>query len=169
MNYHKIDICNMNNGDGLRVVLWVSGCNHYCHGCFNQQTWDVCGGDLFESPQIDLIKYALSQDWCSGITFSGGDPLFLQNRKTVRDLCILFKKEFPSKNIWIYTGYTYEELINDKDILINDILSHIDILVDGLFIETLKSPDKYWVGSSNQRVIDMQATLKENKIILYCD
>lgn len=167
MNYHKIDICNMDNGDGLRVCLWVAGCNHCCKGCFNQQTWDVRSGDLFEFPQIKLIKYALSQDWCEGLTLTGGDPLFPQNREQISNICESLKSEFPTKTIWLYTGFIYNELVKNDDIHINAILKNIDILVDGSYIEELKSPDKHWVGSSNQRVINVQESLKEQKIVLW--
>lgn len=167
MNYHKIDICNMDNGDGLRVCLWVSGCNHYCKKCFNPQTWDVRSGDLFEIPQIELIKYALSQDWCKGLTLTGGDPLFPENREQISSMCKSLKLEFPTKTIWLYTGFTYDELVKNNDPYIDTIFKNIDVLVDGSYVEELKSPDKHWVGSSNQNVIDLKKTLKENKIILY--
>lgn len=155
MNYHKIDICNMDNGDGLRVVLWVSGCNHYCPGCFNAETWDVCGGDPFGQEQIELIEYALSQDWCSGLTLTGGDCLFPQNRQCICKLCTNLKLKYPNKTIWLYTGYTYEELLESDDQMVKCILNDIDVLVDGPFIEDLKSPDEHWVGSSNQKIITL--------------
>ena len=167
MNYHKIDICNMDNGNGLRCVIWVSGCSHCCKGCFNRQTWNVNSGDLFDDKQIEMIEYALSQDWCFGITITGGDPLFEQNRASICSLCKNIKAKFPDKTIWVYTGYTYEELLDMKDTTINDIIKYIDILVDGVFIEELKSPNKHWVGSSNQRVISIKESIKENKIVLY--
>lgn len=167
MNYHKIDICNMDNGDGLRVCLWVAGCNHYCKGCFNPQTWNACSGDLFELPQIKLIQYALSQDWCTGLTLTGGDPLFPQNREEISNICQSLKLEFPTKTIWLYTGFTYNELITKNDAYINTIFKNIDVLVDGSYIEELKSPDKHWVGSENQRVIDVKASLEKGKIVLW--
>lgn len=167
MNYHKIDICNMDNGDGLRVCLWVAGCNHRCKGCFNQQTWDMHSGDLFEFPQIELIKYALSQDWCEGLTLTGGDPLFPPNREQISNMCESLKSEFPTKTIWLYTGFTYDELVKNDDAHINIIFKNIDILVDGSYVEKLKSPDKHWVGSKNQRVIDVKSSLEQNKVVLW--
>lgn len=167
MNYHKIDICNMDNGDGLRVCLWVAGCNHYCKGCFNQQTWNACSGDSFELPQIELIRYALSQDWCKGLTLTGGDPLFPQNREQISSICKSLKSEFPTKTIWLYTGFTYDELINNNDDDIGIIFENIDVLVDGSYIKELNSPDKHWVGSENQRVIDVQASLEQDKVVLW--
>jgi anaerobic ribonucleoside-triphosphate reductase activating protein len=152
MNYHKIDICNMDNGDGLRCVIWLSGCNHFCEGCYNKQTWDACSGDPFGEEQWKFIEDALSQDWNSGITFTGGDPLYPMNRKEVQKLCTRIKRKFPKKTIWLYTGYTIKELLKENNEFVIDILKHIDVLVDGPFIETLKSPEKHWVGSSNQVV-----------------
>lgn len=167
MNYHKIDICNMDNGSGLRVVLWVSGCNHCCKGCFNSQTWDPASGGKFDDEAFAAIDNALSQSWCSGITLSGGDPLFPQSRAAIRDLCLKIKENHPTKTIWLYTGYTFEELVAANDVIVRQILYLTDVLVDGLFVEKLKSPSKHWVGSSNQRVIDLPRTLKQKEIVLY--
>lgn len=168
MNYHKIDNCNMNNGAGIRVVLWVSGCSHHCPGCFNAQTWDEYSGDQFGPEQLAMIKDALKEDWCSGITLSGGDPLFWTNRKDIKLLCKELKEEFPTKTIWLYTGYVYEELIKMAtiDTNVSVILKTIDVLCDGRFIEERKSPDKHWVGSDNQRVIDMKKTIKTGEVVL---
>lgn len=137
----------MNNGDGLRVVVWISGCNHYCSGCFNPETWDVCGGDEFGDAQLGMIYEALSQDWCSGLTLTGGDPLFPQNREDVLDLCKKIKDDFPNKTIWLYTGFTYEEISNEE------ILNYVDVLVDGPFIKELADPFFHWRGSTNQKIL----------------
>lgn len=152
MNFHKIDTCNMNNGEGIRCVLWVSGCSHHCPNCFNQETWDPKSGKPIDMDAINLIESALSEKWCKGITMTGGDPLFEDNRAEMADLCERLKKTYPNKTIWIYTGYTLEYLRKMNDDNINRILNCIDVLCDGVFIEQLKSPDKPWVGSSNQKV-----------------
>lgn len=164
MNYHNILHCNMNNGPGLRVVLFVSGCNHHCKGCQNPQTWCPTSGIPFDDEALDEIFDELSKDYCRGITLTGGDPLFPGNREEIRQLCECIKILYPTKDIFLYTGYTWEELIQQQDI--KEILQYIDILADGKFEIDKISPDKYWVGSSNQRVIDVQKSLKENKIIL---
>lgn len=164
MNYHKIDNCNMNNGDGVRVVLWVSGCSHHCRDCFNEQTWKQDSGELFTDNQLSFILDSLQKDWCTGLTLSGGDPLFENNLTKIYEICGIIKKKYPQKTIWIYSGYTYEEAI--KNPLRKKILEYCDVMVDGRFISELKSPDKQWVGSSNQRIIDIPQTLKEQKIIL---
>ena len=164
MNYHNILHCNMNNGPGLRVVLFVSGCNHHCKGCQNPQTWCPTSGIPFDDEALDEVFDELSKDYCQGITLTGGDPLFPGNREEIRQLCECIKILYPTKDIFLYTGYTWEELIQQQDI--REILQYIDILADGKFEIDKLSPDKHWVGSSNQRVIDVQKSLKENKIIL---
>lgn len=162
MNYLKIDNCNMNNGSGLRIVVWVSGCDHHCHNCFNPETWDADAGDPITPIIANYILEGLSHDWCSGITFTGGDPLYSFNYLTTIQLCKEIKEKYPDKSIWVYTGGNYDDF--DK----ND-LQYIDVLVDGEYIDCLKTPDKHWAGSNNQRVIDVQASLKNNQIVLYKD
>lgn len=165
MNYHNITHEDMINGDGLRVVLWVAGCNHKCKNCQNPITWDINGGIDFDNNALEEIYNELKKEYCDGITFSGGDPLHPLNRETILEIIKEIKNKFPKKTIWIYTGYTYEQILNEQ--FIKEILDMTDVLIDGVYIENLKSPDKHWVGSSNQRVIDVQKSLKENKIILY--
>ena len=142
----------MDNGDGLRCVVWLSGCNHFCEGCYNKQTWDACSGEPFGKDQWQFIENSLSQEWNSGITFTGGDPLYPLNRSEVQKLCKKIKSKFPNKTIWLYTGYTIEKLLKENDPDVIEILKYLDVLVDGPFIKSLKSPDKHWVGSSNQIV-----------------
>lgn len=166
--YHNITKQDMLNGDGLRVVLWLSGCSHKCPGCQNPITWNENKGLDFDKNALQEIFDELNNDWCSGITLSGGDPLFLGNRQFVRSLIKDYiKPKFPNKTIWIYTGYTWEELQNKYNLMMDEILPLIDVLIDGKFEINKISPNKPWVGSSNQRVIDVQKSLKENKIILY--
>lgn len=159
MNYHKIDFCNMNNGDGLRVVVWLSGCDHHCKGCFNPETWAADSGSLFGMAQIKKITDYLQEDWCSGITLTGGDPLFPANRDEILDLCKMLKKYYPNKTIWLYTGYLIEDLLKEEKT--KQILDYIDVLCDGQFVEEQKSPDKHWVGSENQRVINLVEMRKD--------
>lgn len=147
MNYHNITTCDMLNGEGLRVVLWVAGCNHHCNGCHNPITWDVNGGVLFDSKAEQELKDALSKDYHSGITFSGGDPLHPENRSEIFRLIKMVKSEFPNKNIWLYTGYSWEYIKDLQE------LKDVDVLVDGPFIDALSDPQLHWVGSSNQRVL----------------
>ena len=163
MNYHNITKDDMLNGDGLRVVLWTSGCTHCCNGCQNPQTWDASSGIEFDEAAENELFEALSKDHISGITFSGGDPLHPFNRETVLRLAKKVKEEFKNKTVWLYTGFLWEEVIKAID------LTNIDVLVDGEFIKELNDNNLKWIGSSNQRIIDVQKSLKENKIILHCE
>lgn len=171
MRYHNITKADMLNGEGLRVVLWVSGCSHECPGCQNALTWNPNEGLPFDEEAVKEIYHELDQDWCDGITLSGGDPLFLGNRETIRNLVLNIKEKYPNKTIWCYTGYTYETLVKQagKDNNLNDILEHIDVLLDGPFLMRLANIDKHYVGSSNQRVIDMVKTREQNELVLYQD
>ena len=161
MNYHNITKDDMLNGDGLRVVLWVSGCAHGCKGCHNPITWDPNGGLLFDEAAKEEIFAELEKDYISGLTLSGGDPLFPGNRSTIDALVREVKERYPNKTIWLYTGFTWEEINNLPNI------DKIDVLVDGEFVRKLKVPKLKWKGSSNQRVIDVKQTLNKGYIVLH--
>lgn len=161
MRYHNITKDDMLNGDGLRVVLWVAGCTHKCKQCQNPITWDINGGLEFGESEKKEIFDQLDESYISGITFSGGDPLHPQNRQPVYELAKEIKEKYPHKTIWLYTGFLWEEI---KDL---PIVPYLDVLVDGEFKIELLDPKLYWKGSSNQRVIDVQATLKQGEVILH--
>jgi anaerobic ribonucleoside-triphosphate reductase activating protein len=161
MRFHNITKDDMNNGDGLRAVLWLSGCDHCCKDCQNPITWDPNTGLLFDEKAKAELFDILSRDYISGITFSGGDPLFHGNRDEVTELARLIKEQFPSKTIWLYTGYVYEQI---KDL---PVLAYVDVLVDGPFEVDKKDNLLHWVGSSNQRVIDMNRTRECGKVVLH--
>ncbi len=163
MNYHNITKDDMLNGDGLRVVLWTAGCTHCCSGCQNPQTWDVSGGIEFDEAAENELFEALAQDHISGITFSGGDPLHPFNRETILRLAKKVKDNFPQKTVWLYTGFLWEEVKKAID------LTNIDVLVDGEFIKELNDNNLKWIGSSNQRIIDVQKSLKEDKVVIFCE
>lgn len=163
MNYHNITKDDMLNGDGLRTVLWVSGCNHHCKNCQNPQTWNKDSGIPFDFDTIFEICKQLDKSYISGITFSGGDPLFPDNREIVCTISALIKDCHPTKTQWIYTGYKWEEI---KDL---PIMECIDVVVDGQYEDDKRDITLKWRGSSNQRVIDVQESLKQNKVILWCD
>lgn len=166
MNYHDIKHDDMNNGPGLRVTLFVSGCDHYCNGCQNPETWDTKSGIPFDNTAIEEIFEQLDNDYISGITFSGGDPLNENNRVEVCSLIHQIRLKYgKSKSIWIYTGYTWEEIVNT----LTPILLGIDVLIDGMFEKDLADVNYHWAGSTNQRVIDVQRSLEEKKIVLYKD
>lgn len=166
MNYHDIKHDDMNNGPGLRVTLFVSGCDHYCNGCQNPETWDTKSGIPFDNTAIEEIFEQLDNDYISGITFSGGDPLNENNRVEVCSLIHQIRLKYgKSKSIWIYTGYTWEEIVNT----LIPILLGIDVLIDGMFEKDLADVNYHWAGSTNQRVIDVQRSLEEKKIVMYKD
>ncbi len=151
MNYHDIVTNDMANGEGLRVTLFVSGCEHHCPGCQNPVTWDPNDGLLFDQKAKDEIEEYLKQPYAAGITFSGGDPFAPYNRKEVCDYIIHLKARFPQKTVWVYTGYVYEDL--QKEPFFQEIFPLIDVLVEGPFIEEKKDIAYQWAGSTNQRVI----------------
>lgn len=160
MNYHNITKEDMLNGEGLRVVLWVSGCAHYCKNCHNPITWDEKGGLPFDDKAEEELFETLNKPYIDGITFSGGDPLFPSNRSEVFRLIKKFRSLYPEKTAWLYTGYKWEDV---KDI---EELGLLDVIADGKFIEELKDSRLHWVGSSNQRVINVKATLKSKQVVL---
>ncbi len=151
------------NGPGIRRVFFAQGCKHNCKGCFNPDTHDFSGGE--EKDMDELIEDVLDNPFIKGITFSGGDP-FEQ-----ADKFAYMAKKFKEHdlNIWSYTGYTYEDILKNKDYHKgwNELIKYIDVLVDGKFEEDKKEEGLKFRGSSNQRIIDVQKSLKENKVILY--
>lgn len=149
----------MLNGDGIRVVLWVAGCNHHCKNCQNPITWDENGGLPFDAEAEKELFEALDKSFIDGITFSGGDPLFPANRSEVFRLIKKVKALHPDKTIWLYTGYTWEEI---KDL---EGISDIDVIAEGEFIEELKDNNLEWVGSSNQRVINVKESLNKELVL----
>ncbi len=161
MRYHDITKDDMKNGDGLRVVLWLSGCEHACQGCHNPVTWDPDDGLIFDEKAKAEVFELLSRDYISGITLSGGDPLFPGNRAEVLVLLKEIREKFPLKTVWCYTGYTYEEI---EDL---EHLDYIDVLVDGKYIEILKDNQYHWAGSINQRIIDVKRSKKEGRVVFY--
>ena len=163
MRYHNITHDDMLNGDGLRTVLWVSGCTHRCEDCQNPVTWDINGGLPFDKAAEEELFRDLSKDYISGITFSGGDPLHPQNREEIARLAETVKQKFPEKSVWLYTGYLWDDI---KDL---EAVRYVDVLVDGPFVKQLRDPQLHWKGSSNQRVIDVQASLSNNNVTLHKD
>lgn len=184
----------MNNGDGLRVVLWLSGCSHHCYNCQNPQTWNPNSGIPFDESAKQEIFNELSKDYISGITFSGGDPLYEYNLDEVLKLTQQIRISFPEKSIWLYTGYKLE-LLNEKiynctkqirtvshfypiqnknefaenQLKRSEVIKLCNIVVDGEYIDAQRNLSKKWAGSDNQRVIDVEQSLAQNKIVLYCD
>lgn len=164
MNFHNITHNDMNNGDGLRVVLWLAGCEHHCKCCQNPVTWDPNDGLEFDNDALDEIEKELEKSYVSGITFSGGDPLHPHNRHAVFALCNYIKNKYPKKTIWLYTGYTWE-FISSSNLI--TYLKNVDVIVDGRFEDELKDVNYHWAGSTNQKVINIKKSIEKGEIILH--
>lgn len=147
MRFQNIEKESMLNGDGIRAVLWLSGCNHYCKGCQNPVTWDANDGLVYgEEAENELFGY-VDKDYCSGLTLSGGDPMYPGNRAEVTELCRRFRERYgDTKTIWMYTGYAFEEIMKEP------VLQYLDVIVDGEFVEELKNVHYMWAGSTNQAI-----------------
>ena len=163
MRYHNITKDDMLNGDGLRVVLWVAGCAHCCKECHNPITWDPNGGLEFDEAAKKEIFDELEKDYVHGITFSGGDPLHINNAFDVAELAKEIREKYPNKTIWLYTGGLWEEVQYMR------VIPYLDVLVDGEFEVDKKDVNLHWVGSSNQRVIDVPKTVEKGEIVLHED
>ncbi len=164
MKYAKIRKMDISNGEGVRVSLFVQGCSFHCKNCFNQETWDFNGGKEFTTAEIQKIIELANKDYIAGLSILGGEPLHDNNVDEVFHIVATFKEKFPNKDIWLWTGFKFEDAI--KDSKRKFILRNIDVLVDGQFEEDKKDLTLKWRGSSNQRVIDCKKSLAENKIIL---
>ena len=163
MRYDSITRDDRLNGPGVRAVLWTAGCGHHCEGCHNPVTWDETGGLPFDEAARQELFEALDKPYISGITFSGGDPLHPANREEIAGLIRQIRSRFPDKTIWLYTGYTWEEIQDLPGV------SQADVVVDGRFVQALKDPALHWRGSANQRLIDVRKSLEAGQPVLYPD
>ena len=163
MRYHNITKDDMLNGDGLRVVLWVAGCGHHCDECQNPVTWNPDGGIPFGPADKEELFTELGKSYVSGITFSGGDPLFPSNEPEILTLAKEIRETFPNKTIGLYTGYLWEYVKT------REIAQYVDVLVDGEYVKQLRDTKLYWRGSANQRVIDVPESLSSGKVVLHCE
>ena len=178
MNYLRIDKEDVCNGEGLRAVLWLSGCSHRCKGCQNPQTWDADSGIPFNKLAKEELFRELDKDYISGLTLTGGDPLFESNLDGVLDLVNKIRLSSPQKSIWLYTGYEFNEIFggNQFEDLGNgyckwtkraDIVSKCNILVDGKYIDSQRDLTIPYRGSKNQRLINIQQSLQKGEIVLW--
>ncbi len=162
MKYNKIRKMDISNGPGVRVSIFMQGCVFNCKNCFNPETHDFNGGKDFTEETIEKILNLCNNEYIVGLSILGGEPLHPKNIEGSTKLAKKFKETFPTKNIWVWSGYLFEEYLKDKEII-----NYIDVLVDGQYNDDLHSPILKWKGSSNQRVIDIKKTLKKDKIVLY--
>lgn len=164
MRYHKIRKMDISNGPGVRVSIFMQGCVFNCKNCFNPETHDFNGGKEFTDETIDHILDLCNKDHIVGLSILGGEPLHPKNIDGTCKLAKAFKDKYPNKTIWIWSGFLFDRDLKDKDVL-----KYIDVLVDGQFVEDLKNPLLQFRGSSNQRIIDVQSSLKSKKVILFED
>ena len=171
MNYADIKRIDVANGEGVRVSVFVSGCNHHCKGCFNECAWDFNYGNKFTEKQEEEVLQDLDHDYISGLTLLGGEPLEPANQEGLLPLVKKAKEKFPDKKIWCYTGFDFEKDVVGKMAKQSDttkeLLKYIDVVVDGKFEEEKKDLKLKFRGSSNQRILDVKESLKENKPVEY--
>ena len=173
MNYATIKNCDIANGPGVRISLFVSGCTHKCKGCFNEVAWDFEYGQPFTQETVDYILSLLAPVYVKGLTLLGGEPFEPQNQPALVDLLGQVKAKYPEKSIWAFSGYLFDRdmlsgKLGDAEIL-KEFLSYLDVLVDGPFVESKKDLTLRFRGSSNQRLIDVPASLAAGEVVLWQD
>ena len=163
MRYNKIRKMDISNGPGVRISIFMQGCVFNCKNCFNPDTHDFNGGSEFTEETINKILELCELEYIEGLSILGGEPLHPKNIDGTTELAKSFKEKFPNKTLWLWSGYLYENL---KDL---EIIKYLDVLVDGVYKDELNNPTLKWRGSSNQRVIDIKSSIKNNKIVLECE
>lgn len=170
MRYSQIRSMDISNGSGIGISLFVQGCHFHCKGCFNQETWDFNGGKEWTTEIENTFLELAGRPYIKRISFLGGEPLADENVFTILNIVQKLKMLYPEKKIWIYTGYTWENIVNDNSSIPRlATISFADVVADGQFQfdkQDINNKQKLWVGSTNQRVIDVKKTLKSNKVIL---
>ena len=161
MRYNKIRKMDISNGPGVRVSIFLQGCEFHCKNCFNPETWDFTGGKDFTDETIEKVLNACDKEYIEGLSILGGEPMHPKNIQGTTKLAKAFKEKFPQKSLWAWSGFTYEKYLKDKEVL-----KYLDVLVDGQYMDELHNPTLKWRGSSNQRVIDVPNTLKKNEVVL---
>ena len=154
MNYMTIKLCDIANGPGVRVSLFVSGCRRHCKGCFNSEAWDFNAGKKYDLNTQNIILHALSEDYIDGLSILGGEPLEPKNMSEIFKLCFYVKRRYPEKTIWLYTGFKIEKLMGNRKY--DDLWRYVDVIVDGAFEADKKDPTLKFRGSSNQRIIKIK-------------
>ena len=160
MRYNTIRQTDISNGPGIRVSIFMQGCVFHCKNCFNPDTWDFKAGNEFTDETIEKVLNLCEPSYIKGLSILGGEPMHPKNIEGTTKLARMFKERFPDKTIWSWTGYTFDDI---KD---NEVFKYIDVLVDGRFVDELRNPNLKWKGSSNQRVIDVQKSLKKGEVVL---
>ena len=161
MKYNKIRKMDIADGPGVRVSIFMQGCSFNCKGCFNKETHDFNGGKEFTDETINRVLELCEQDHIEGLSILGGEPMHPKNIEGTTKLAKAFKEKFPNKNLWAWSGFSFDKDLKDKEVL-----NYLDTLVDGQYVDELKDPTLKWKGSSNQRVIDVQQSLRNDNIVL---
>ena len=164
MKYNLIRKMDISNGPGVRVSIFMQGCTFHCKNCFNKETWDFNNGIEFNDGTINEVLDLCQKDHIKGLSILGGEPMHPNNEEGTAKLAKAFKEKYPNKSVWMWSGYKFDEGLKDKEAL-----KYVDVLVDGTYTDELRNPTLKWKGSSNQRVIDVKKSLKENKIVLFED
>ena len=164
MRYNKIRKMDISDGPGVRVSIFMQGCTFNCKNCFNKETHDFNGGKEFTDDTIKRVLELCENENVEGLSILGGEPMNPKNIDGTTKLAKSFKEKFPNKNLWALSGYLFDKDLKDKDVV-----KYLDVLVDGQYVDELHNPTLKWKGSANQRVIDVQQTLKQGKVVLYCD
>ncbi|MDY4084387.1 MAG: anaerobic ribonucleoside-triphosphate reductase activating protein [Ruminococcus bromii] len=171
MNYGEIKSCDIANGEGVRVSLFVSGCTHHCKNCFNAETWDFNFGKPFTREIEDKIIEELAPDYIDGFSLLGGEPFEPLNQKVLLPFLRRIKDKYPQKSVWCYTGYLFDKELKSESRArckyTDEMLSLIDVLVDGEFVQELYDISLQFKGSTNQRIIDVQKSIAKGQIVLY--
>ncbi len=162
MRYNKIRKMDIANGPGVRVSIFMQGCEFHCKNCFNQETWGFDGGEEFTDETIEKVLNACDKEYVEGLSILGGEPMHPKNIEGTTKLAKAFKEKFPNKTLWVWSGFTFEKYLKDKPVL-----NYVDVLVDGQYVDELHNPTLKWKGSSNQRVIDVKKSLKKDKVVLF--
>jgi len=161
MRYNLVRKMDVSNGPGIRVSVFMQGCDFHCKNCFNQETWDFSKGKIFNDEIIEQIIDLCKQPHIKGLSILGGEPMHPKNIEGTTKLAKAFKKQVPGKSLWVWSGYKFDEDLKDEEVM-----KYIDVLVDGQYVDELHNPTLKWKGSSNQRVIDVQESLKEGKVVI---
>ena len=161
MRYNLIRKLDISNGPGVRVSVFMQGCSFHCKNCFNPETWDFEGGKEFTDETIEKVLELCSKEHVKGLSILGGEPMHPKNIDATTKLAKAFKEKYPNKNLWVWSGFEF-----DKDLKGKEVLNYTDVLIDGVYKDELHDPTLKWRGSSNQRVIDVQKSIKEGKVVM---
>ena len=165
MRYNKIRKMDVSNGPGIRVSIFLQGCEFHCKNCFNPETWSFKSGKEFTNETINKILELSDKETVSGLSILGGEPMHPKNIEGTIELAKKFKEKFPKKTVWVWSGFLYEDVLKRDP----EVFNYIDVMVDGQYVDELHDPTLRWKGSSNQRVIDIKETKKSGKVVLNTD